>query len=214
MIKRSLSFFVALVMTVVCLTGCSAGFKTKKALKAAKSYGMTEVTASQLAERWNSGTITSQDETIKKYLKIRNKICYKSKDSNEASDVFNSVYGFQRDSGKFAGLEELFCCEEEYGDVMLLVAVDEKTARMVYDYYLELLEPSNENSSTWVKGGYAYTLLVEPSETPGTADYCGLYVKGKTLLIIESVISPEHDEKFLDYFCKELGVVSPLTLRK
>ena len=198
-------------MTVICLTGCSGGgFKTSTALKAAKAYGIKEIRQEQYVKRTGGFSYDPSNPTEVSYY--YSPAYYYTQDGNEADYAFN-----QTTDSNISGLSEFFDCDWGYdkGGFELIIANDEKTAKTVYDFYAEWCVTDEEDLVVdGDKNGYTYRLTYTASrEEPGKAWYYGIYLKGKTLLLIGSEVDAKHGIDDMEYFCKKFGVISPSTVK-
>ena len=191
-------------MTVICLTGCSGGgFKTSTAIKAAKAYKIKEIQKEQYIKRNLAHDYYADDAEAISYYETP--AYYYTKDGDEADSVYNIV-----NDSYISGLAEYFDCEYEKYGFILIIAKDEKTAKSLFDVYSEWFDYDEDILVNGDKNGCTYTLAYEPS----TATYFGIYLKGKSFLIIGAKADSQPGIERMEYFCKKFGVISPTTVKK
>lgn len=214
--KKILSAALAAVLAVTCLAGCSAGFTTDKVIKAANDYGMTK------GEDFTS-FLRSKNNGVPSY--------YVSKDSTEATELYKYTFS----SAVYEPNEELerlvVCMEVEKQDepkpatvmdgvhtyIFAMSAKDTKSAKSIYDHFADWMKTRGGKEES--KNGYTYIIcqrnlgLLTGDDSEGT-NFSGIYINGKNLIYIEAEIGDSDTSKCAESFCKELGLVSPLTLKK
>ena len=211
--KKILSAALAAVLAVTCLAGCSAGSATD-IVKVANDYGMTK------GEDFTS-FLRSKNNGVPSY--------YVSKDSTEATELYKLAIA----SAGYEHNEELerlvICMEVEKQDepkpatvmdgvhtyIFAMSAKDTKSAKSIYDHYADWMKTRGGKEES--KNGYTYIIcqrnLGLGDDSEGT-NFSGIYINGKNLIYIEAEIGDSDTSKCAESFCKELGLVSPLTLKK
>ncbi len=214
--KKILSAALAAVLAVTCLAGCSAGFTTDKVIKAANDYGMTK------GEDFTS-FLRSKNNGVPSY--------YVSKDSTEATELYKYTFS----SAVYEPNEELerlvVCMEVEKQDepkpvtlmdgvhtyIFAMSAKDTKSAKSIYDHFADWMKARGGKEES--KNGYTYIIcqrnqaVLSGDDSEGT-NFSGIYISGKNVIYIEAEIGDSDTSKCAESFCKELGLVSPLTLKK
>ena len=212
--KKILSAALAAVLAVTCLAGCSAGSATD-IVKVANDYGMTK------GEDFTS-FLQSKNNGVPSY--------YVSKDSTEATELYKLAF----ESAGYANeeLERLVVCMEvEKQDepmpatlmddvhtyIYAMSAKDTKSAKSIYDHFADWMITRGGKEES--KNGYTYIIcqrnlgLATGDDSEGT-NFSGIYINGKNVIYIEAEIGDSDTSKCAESFCKELGLVSPLTLKK
>ena len=207
--RKRLSLLIAIVMTFLCLTGCGS-FKTDTLVKAAKANGIKEITIEDYLQR--NGAASYDPMNPIEYAFYNDPVYFRSKERSDAVRAFNRINGI---SSNVSYLREFAECEYRNTGIMLIIADNENAAKRFYDEYLEIIEPEKDRTKTGNKSGYTYTIAYYPSENdPGSTEYYGLYLKGDSFLFISSDVDAKHGSELMEYYCKKLGVISPLTLVK
>ena len=207
--KRKIFKVAAAAMAVVCLAGCSAGnLTTDSVISAAKKYGMEETDSyREIADLRKGPTINSS----KYYLSV---------DSEQASDMCRGFMNllFVEDE-----VDSFVACVENWGEktddhkrgwntLYLLTTKNEEDAQRIFDGVAEYEHITDKYSGE--KNGITYRIQYVLTESSGGECICGLYKKGNTVILINGVYSESENNKFVELFCKELGLVSPYTLKK
>lgn len=217
--KKVLSAALAAILAVTFMAGCSAGPTTDKVIETANAYGMKK--SEDL-----SSFLTTKNEGVPSY--------YASEDSTEVNMLYQTLF-MHGENGSDAVPESIVVCMEvdaqnksDYatasGDgvhtyIYAVSAKDNKSAKSIYDMTADLMKANGDKEES--KGGYTYILHQSPLPLGATSEddsagtgFLGIYVKGKTVIYIDFDIGDNDSSKCAEYFCKELGLVSPLTLKK
>ena len=213
--KKILSAALAAVLAVTCLAGCSAGSATD-IVKAANDYGMTK------GEDFTS-FLRSKNNGVPSY--------YVSKDSTEATELYKLTFASAGNEADEELESIVVCMEVEKQDepkpatlmdgvhtyIYAMSAKDTKSAKSIYDHYADWMKTRGGKEES--KNGYTYIIcqrnlgLPTGDDSEGT-NFSGIYINGKNLIYIEAEIGDSDTSKCAESFCKELGLVSPLTLKK
>ena len=206
---KMLSMATAVIMAVICLTGCSNAFKADSIVKAAEKYSMDKME-----------NLRDMDDELKMYSKGReNSAYYVSKNDSEANLMYAAYINLVPGTFPDISVEEFVYCIDTKLDknsgynrqteIYMVTAKDEKSASELYDVYVKSC--SSYDCSSGEKDGYTYTIAFIGNEDRSMT--VGLYLKGKTLIKISGggdVVKSDCSE----FFCKEIGLISPQTLEK
>lgn len=207
--KKLLSLATAGLMTVVFLTGCSDAFSADSISKTAKKFGMTE------AHSYSEYMDVTRPDTA---------------DSSSAYYVFNSAAeadewyraSYTIGIGPYPEIHLtncVICMENRTGDnggynamneIYMYTAIDEKSADELYEAISGTISAYDLNSAG-EKNGYVYTISYIGTEKRCIA--MGVYQKGNTVIYINKTGDLVKENNCCDFFCKELGLVSPTTLK-
>jgi len=207
--KKMLSMAAAITMAVLCLTGCSNAFKADSIVKVADKYSMDTM------ER-----LRDMDDELKTYLNERdNSAYYVSKNDYEANLMYAAyIYAVHGTSPDIIVDEFVYCIdtklEKNSGynrqtEIYMVTASDEKSARALYDEFAKNCVAYDCSSGE--KDGYTYTIAFLGNDDRSMK--VGLYLKDKTLIRISSGGDAVKGD-CTEFFCKELGLISPSTLEK
>lgn len=202
--RKCLSVAMAVVMTVVCLTGCSGNFSKSSFISAAKNSGMEE-----LKDTTKLGHIMAEPgETIAFYYDIENMHLFESLGDplteyvsvNDVKECAMAVEGIGKndDHGK--------CTTRAF----YLTVKDSDTAEELYNSVKRGLVKPEEGE----KNGVTYTISYQGSHNEGsTVELAiGVYLMDNHIVWIRSDYDTTLKNKTVDNFCKSLGLVSPYTL--
>lgn len=202
--RKCLSVAMAVVMTVVCLTGCSGNFSKSSFISAAKNSGMEE-----LKDTTKLGHIMAEPgETIAFYYDIENMHLFESLGDplteyvsvNDVKECAMAVEGIGKndDHGK--------CTTRAF----YLTVKDSDTAEELYNSVKRGLVKPEEGK----KNGVTYTISYQGSHNEGsTVELAiGIYLMDNHVVWIRSDYDTTLKNKTVENFCKSLGLVSPYTL--
>lgn len=202
---RMLAPVLAAAFAVLCLSGCSKEFKTNSVVNLAKKNGMDQISITEMERRWGGGELTETE-----YLQTQTPAYYVSENSNEA----NSFYAkhLKLGSTDIPGLEELVICEgsdDTFGTI-LMRTVSEESAKKIYQEWSEYFKGDNDVCYSGSNSGYDYTIAYgkKQAETV-TEEIGGVYIKGRTVIVLSARIGAGNDRKMLDSFSRSLGLVLP-----
>ena len=212
--RKFLSVVMAVVVAVVCLTGCSGNLNKASFINAAKKYGMKEI-----EENLKLGEIMrDQNES--------NSVYYVEKDHDRMQLFF-------RDFAPDAEVKECVKAVEIIGKndnklpcstyVYYLTAEDSKNAKETYKGLTKgISDPGNGRSDReeGEKDGVTYTIVYMGSDNFEDTDeqftgeiVYGIYLKDDKIIWIYSFFDSTLDNNCVEGFCKSFGLVSPYTLR-
>ena len=202
--RKCLSVAMAVVMTVVCLTGCSGNFSKSSFISAAKNSGMEE-----LKDTTKLGHIMAEPgETIAFYYDIENMHLFESLGDplteyvsvNDVKECTMAVEGIGKndDHGK--------CTTRAF----YLTVKDSDVAEELYNSVKRGLVKPEEGE----KNGVTYTISYQGSHNEGsTVELAiGVYLMDNHIVWIRSDYDTTLKNKTVENFCKSLGLVSPYTL--
>ena len=202
--RKCLSVAMAVVMTVVCLTGCSGNFSKSSFISAAKNSGMEE-----LKDTTKLGHIMAEPgETIAFYYDIENMHLFESLGDplteyvsvNDVKECAMAVEGIGKndDHGK--------CTTRAF----YLTVKDSDTAEELYNSVKRGLVKPEEGE----KNGVTYTISYQGSHNEGsTVELAiGVYLMDNHIVWIRSDYDTTLKNKTVENFCRSLGLVSPYTL--
>lgn len=202
--RKCLSVAMAVVMTVVCLTGCSGNFSKSSFISAAKNSGMEE-----LKDTTKLGHIMAEPgETIAFYYDIENMHLFESLGDplteyvsvNDVKECAMAVEGIGKndDHGK--------CTTRAF----YLTVKDSDTAEELYNSVKRGLVKPEEGE----KNGVTYTISYQGSHNEGsTVELAiGVYLMDNHVVWIRSDYDTTLKNKTVENFCRSLGLVSPYTL--
>ena len=202
--RKCLSVAMAVVMTVVCLTGCSGNFTKSSFISAAKNSGMEE-----LKDTTKLGHIMAEPgETIAFYYDIENMHLFESLGDplteyvsvNDVKECAMAVEGIGKtdDHGR--------CTTRAF----YLTVKDSDTAEELYNSVKRGLVKPEEGE----KNGVTYTISYQGSHNEGsTVELAiGVYLMDNHIVWIRSDYDTTLKNKTVENFCKSLGLVSPYTL--
>lgn len=195
---------MAVVMTVVCLTGCSGNFSKSSFISAAKNSGMEE-----LKDTTKLGHIMAEPgETIAFYYDIENMHLFESLGDplteyvsvNDVKECAMAVEGIGKNDGHGKCTTRAF----------YLTVKDSDTAEELYSSVKRGLVKPEEGK----KNGVTYTISYQGSHNEGsTVELAiGVYLMDNHIVWIRSDYDTTLKNKTVENFCKSLGLVSPYTL--
>ena len=207
---KLLSLAAAGVMTVVFLTGCSDAFNSDSISKTAKKFGMTE------AKSYSEYIAVIRPDEVD-----YSSVYYDIKDSEEANKWYWASYLINESPSPENIVKECVLCmdyhkregetEPDYmTEIYMFIAVDEKTADELYDEFCQRIK--YDLISSGEKNGYSYLISYIGTETRRMA--IGVYKKGDTVIYINNGGGIVKENNCAEFFCKDLGLVSPMTLNK
>lgn len=202
--RKCLSVAMAVVMTVVCLTGCSGNFSKSSFISAAKNSGMEE-----LKDTTKLGHIMAEPgETIAFYYDIENMHLFESLGDplteyvsvNDVKECAMAVEGIGKNDGHGKCTTRAF----------YLTVKDSDTAEELYSSVKRGLVKPEEGK----KNGVTYTISYQGSHNEGsTVELAiGVYLMDNHIVWIRSDYDTTLKNKTVENFCKSLGLVSPYTL--
>ena len=202
--RKCLSVVMAVVMTVVCLTGCSGNFSKSSFISAAKNSGMEE-----LKDTTKLGHIMAEPgETIAFYYDIENMHLFESLGDplteyvsvNDVKECTMAVEGIGKTD------DHVRCTTRAF----YLTVKDSDTAEELYNSVKRGLVKPEEGE----KNGVTYTISYQGSHNEGsTVELAiGVYLMDNHIVWIRSDYDTTLKNKTVENFCKSLGLVSPYTL--
>ena len=197
--RKILSVAMAVVMAVVCLTGCSGNFAKSSFISAAKKNGMNELSEPKDLTLRRAGAGESYA------------IFYDVKESHliESISPF-SDYVSPNDVKDFVIAVESIGETDDHGSCItqayFLTVKDSDTAEEIYESVIKPLVKPEEDE----KDGITYAISYQGGSTVELA--YGVYLKGNQIVLIRSDYDPSLKNDCVEGFCKSLGLVSPYTL--
>lgn len=207
---RFLTVTMAVVMSVVCLTGCSGygSFSKASFISAAKNNGMKAV------------------EDTKELTQIaaepgKTKAMYYDIENLQIVEYLNTSL---TDNMSFLDVEEFVYATESIGKsddhdscltkVCFVTVKDSKTAEEIYENAIKPLRFGAEDGK---KDGVTYRISYQgpkDSQNDGSTVElaCGVYLKDNQIVWIRSDYQSTLKNSTVEGFCKSLGLVSPYTL--
>ena len=198
--KQFLTMLTAVVLAVGCVSGCTKTSKTKKLVDAAKKYGLSEAANRKESIDVAVGAGTSGANY------------FVSKDKDDMFYVCLGLCGVQDvDADEVAVCAKAdFNTENHYFYRLVLVdAKNEKEAQKIYDARSSEIS-FLDNSSSGTKNGYTYAIGYYGDEAKTCS---GIYMKDDLVIHIYAMSGPDNDDNVLTFFCQELELESPLTLK-
>ena len=202
--RKCLSVAMAVVMTVVCLTGCSGNFSKSSFISAAKNSGMEE-----LKDTTKLGHIMAEPgETIAFYYDIENMHLFES--LGDPLTEYVSVNDVKECTMAVEGIGKT----DDHGRcttrIFYLTVKDSDTAEELYNSVKRGLVKPEEGE----KNGVTYTISYQGSHNDGsTVELAiGVYLMDNHIVWIRSDYDTTLKNKTVENFCKSLGLVSPYTL--
>ena len=209
--KKMLAAVMSVVMVVVCMTGCSKDLTRRAFEKTARKYGMREIDYID----------SIMEERSKEPGAKGNSLYYSSKNAEEADALYYCFLhqGF-KDFPKIQLQEFTMCFDNrvytmENGDHFLqseiywVTASDKKAAIELYEELAKFCKV--DNCAYGEENGYNYSIrLVGGTEIQMLL---GVYIKDNTVIYMRSGSEVAGDGGCAHFFCKKLGLVSPLTLK-
>ena len=212
--KKFLSVAMAVVMSVVCLAGCSGSFNKSSFISAAKKYGMKEID-----DNWTLYEIMHDQENS-------NSVCYIEKDHDRMQLFF-------RDYAPDAEVKELVKAVETIGRndnqiacstyIYYLTAKDSENAKETYKGLTKTIIDPGDGGNDPEKGekdGVTYTIsYIGSNDIPNADDQFtgeivyGVYLKGDKIIWLYSFYDSTLENKCVENFCKSLGLVSPYSMK-
>ena len=195
---------MAVVMTVVCLTGCSGNFSKSSFISAAKNSGMEE-----LKDTTKLGHIMAEPgETIAFYYDIENMHLFES--LGDPLTEYVSVNDVKECTMAVEGIGKT----DDHGRcttrIFYLTVKDSDTAEELYNSVKRGLVKPEEGE----KNGVTYTISYQGSHNDGsTVELAiGVYLMDNHIVWIRSDYDTTLKNKTVENFCRSLGLVSPYTL--
>lgn len=202
--RKCLSVAMAVVMTVVCLTGCSGNFSKSSFISAAKKSGMKGI-----KETTELGHIMAEPgETIAFYYDIENMHLFES--LGDPLTEYVSVNDVKECTMAVEGIGKT----DDHGRcttrIFYLTVKDSDTAEELYNSVKRGLVKPEEGE----KNGVTYTISYQGSHNEGsTVELAiGVYLMDNHIVWIRSDYDTTLKNKTVENFCKSLGLVSPYTL--
>ena len=208
---RRIALVLAAVFTGLCLSGCSGEFKDKSVVDAARKSGMNEISTAEFERHMSGGAFRIDDYDIET---DRSPVYYVS----ENTDTANSLYAkhFKLDDLDIPGLEEFIACADEGRGFSLIYlrTVSAESAKKLFAGRTEFIKDDMVCYSG-SKSGYDYTLGYYKSQSEDGTEYCEcVYIKGRTVILLDAMLGGNYDRKTLDTFTKALGLVLPDAAKK
>lgn len=207
---RLFASLLAAVFAVLCFSGCSKEFKTDSVVNLAKKNGMNQISVIELERRWAGGSLSETE-----YLQTQTPAYYVSSSSDEANSLYAKHLSF--DKSDIPGLEELVVCEGAYETfgTLLMRTVSEESAKKIYQGWAEYFKDDNDVCYSGSKSGYDYTIAYGDNKSETIKEEVGgVYIKGRTVIVLTAKIGEDNDRKLLDTFSKSLGLVLPEAVKK
>lgn len=202
--RKCLSVAMAVVMTVVCLTGCSGNFSKSSFISAAKNSRMEE-----LKDTTKLGHIMAEPgETIAFYYDIENMHLFES--LGDPLTEYVSVNDVKVCTMAVEGIGKT----DDHGRcttrIFYLTVKDSDVAEELYNSVKRGLVKPEEGE----KNGVTYTISYQGSHNEGsTVELAiGVYLMDNHIVWIRSDYDTTLKNKTVENFCKSLGLVSPYTL--
>lgn len=202
--RKCLSVAMAVVMTVVCLTGCSGNFSKSSFISAAKNSRMEE-----LKDTTKLGHIMAEPgETIAFYYDIENMHLFES--LGDPLTEYVSVNDVKECTMAVEGIGKT----DDHGRcttrIFYLTVKDSDVAEELYNSVKRGLVKPEEGE----KNGVTYTISYQGSHNEGsTVELAiGVYLMDNHIVWIRSDYDTTLKNKTVENFCKSLGLVSPYTL--
>ena len=202
--RKCLSVAMAVVMTVVCLTGCSGNFSKSSFISAAKNSGLEE-----LKDTTKLGHIMAEPgETIAFYYDIENMHLFES--LGDPLTEYVSVNDVKECTMAVEGIGKT----DDHGRcttrIFYLTVKDSDTAEELYNSVKRGLVKPEEGE----KNGVTYTISYQGSHNDGsTVELAiGVYLMDNHIVWIRSDYDTTLKNKTVENFCRSLGLVSPYTL--
>lgn len=203
--RKCLSVAMAVVMTVVCLTGCSGNFSKSSFISAAKKSGMKGI-----KETTELGHIMAEPgETIAFYYDIENMHLFES--LGDPLTEYVSINDIQECTMAVEGIGKT----DDHGRcttrIFYLSVKDSDVAEEIYESAVKPLRYGVEEGE---KDGVTYTISYQGFHNEGsTVELAiGVYLMDNHIVWIRSDYNTTHKNKTVENFCKSLGLVSPYTL--
>jgi len=203
--RKCLSVAMAVVMTVVCLTGCSGNFSKSSFISAAKKSGMKGI-----KETTELGHIMAEPgETIAFYYDIENMHLFES--LGDPLTEYVSINDIQECTMAVEGIGKT----DDHGRcttrIFYLSVKDSDVAEEIYESAVKPLRYGVEEGE---KDGVTYTISYQGSHNEGsTVELAvGVYLMDNHIVWIRSDYDTTLKNKTVENFCKSLGLVSPYTL--
>ena len=208
---KCLAVAMAVVMSVVCLTGCSGSGSFSKAsfISAAKKNGMKEIEdpkelMQNVAEPGKTKAMYYDIENLQIVEFLNNSLT----DNTSISDVEEFVYATE----SIGETDEHGSC---FTQVCFVTVKDSKTAEEIYENAIKPLRFGAEDGK---KDGVTYRISYQgpkDSQNDGSTVElaCGVYLKDNQIVWFRSDYQSTLKNNTVEGFCKSLGLVSPYTLR-
>lgn len=205
--KKALVSILVVVMTIVCLAGCSGkpGFETSSLVNASKQYG--------IAQAYNILDVTS-------LISVSTNVgtaYYVSKDQNDAQRVYDYYINTSGNLPKVVVNEAAVVAANEYFEngnnttiVYQLNLKNSGEAKELYSAFADAFVSKDQFASD-KKDGYNYTISFFDGQI--IMHKRAVYVKGNSVLFIYGITAGASDETgFSNYIFKSLKVVDPIIL--
>ena len=209
--RKRFSLLAVIVLIAICLLGCSSdkGFTRAKVVDLAKAHGMARIEgngdantlksmfdSSKVSSYYIARDLTDAQAVYDRYVNASNKypLC-------EVNDVV-VLFAFDKRLQENDKVSEI---KEDRSELTLLVLNSEAGAEKLYQVLINDLF----SDTTPVKGkknGYSYA--VDYSYVDDGKDKRGIYLKGKSILIIEGMSFGKGDY-FGDYVFRDLKILDP-----
>ncbi len=202
--RRIITAVTAILMATVLLTGCET---SASVAETAKKFGMKE--AGELNEIMMPWAGPSEDDSI----------YYISKNNEESNFMKYGLLGVGVNKGKTMSdpeteTEEVVVCiknkaNENYEKIYQITAKNEKSAKKIYEYLNDSFT-SYKASIPGEKNGFKHYINWYGGDNVDVIH--GVYLKDKTVIYISGFFKLDEGD-CTNFFCKQLGLESPLTLK-
>lgn len=194
-LKKSVCIILVFAM-VIGLTSCtSKSFEHKRFVAFCEKQGFEEYDDTEDFLEALGNVYMSKEES-----------CYITGTNDDAQELHNAV---DRPWGLAEyDVEEIsifgYRSEVDYSIAQLLTFKDEKEARKYFKNYAKLYSSNGEKGE---QNGYSFSIKCAASVRAGQTDTVGVYLKGNTVLIINSYGT---DFELIEAYCKYFHVISPV----
>ena len=212
--RKLLSFAMAVVMSAVCLAGCSGGWSRSAFISAAKKYGLKELDGDKTLRE----VLLDEEESASVYYVEKDNKLMQLEIRDYAPDA--EVKEFVRAIETIGKNDNKFHCSTY---VYYLTLEDSKNAKKTYKQLTKNFANPGDKEAEPEKGeknGVTYTICYIGSEDLQNVkeDYTGelaygVYLKDNKIVWIRSYFDSELDNDYVESICKSLGLVSPYTLK-
>lgn len=207
--RKALVSILVVVMTIVCLAGCSGnggGFEKSTLVDASKQYGMREAS--------NSLDTTS----LINYSGSIGTSFYASKDKKDAQDLYDNYINSGGNLPHATVTEAVIVAANEYlGDgnystlVYQLTLKDSGSAKDLYSAFADSYV-SKDNYTSGKKNGYHYTISYYGADVQ--VHKRGAYLKGNSVLFIYGLTTRTEDRTgFAKYIFNAVHVLDPEAMK-
>ena len=200
---------LACIIAGISLANRLGPFKSSDVLDAASGYGMRSLTFEEYQRRNDAGSFNTEEwENL-----FKSPTYFHTKDASQANQAYAKYY--ELEITDVPGLEEFaeLAAPKAGFDLTFMKMTSKESARKTYDRWSQYwMEDEDTKGYSGKKGGYTYTVAYYPASEGYR--YFGMYLKKDTFIYIDSLVTDDSDLKCLEYFCKKLHLVSPVTSKK